>query len=102
LEARGLLLGRMLKSCAITGVGDEQRAELIRQLLAFTHTDRFVAMKSGTADFNYGDRVLVKSGSDQMVTVDYQGKKDVRYVAKGTKGPSVEVDQVYLVSFALK
>ena len=96
METRGLMLDRILRSCAATGVNDEQRTKLIHQLLVFTHTDRFVAVKPGTPDFNYADRVFVKSGTDQIVTVDYHGKKDVRYVAKGTKGPLVEVDQAYI------
>jgi hypothetical protein len=37
----------------------------------------------------------VKIGTDQIVTPDDQGKTEIRYVAKGTKGPFMQLDQVY-------
>jgi hypothetical protein len=91
-----LLVAKMLSSRATSPVNDDQRGELIRQMLIFIYMAEFVAVRPGTDDFEYADRVFVKAGTGEIVTPDYHGKTQTRYVVRGTKGPFVRVDQVYI------
>jgi hypothetical protein len=90
------VLDKMLKSCASAAIDIDQRGTLLRELIVRIYTAEFVPVKPGTDDFDYAERVFVKFGTAEIVTPDYQGKKQIRYVAKGTKGPFVQVDKLYI------